>query len=76
MNKWQKKMDAAFRKMEAIRAAAEKENRSLTPEELQQRADLKVEIDQAKREWDDFKTEEELRSQLYGDGSTGALTHS
>ena len=76
MNKWQKKMDAAFRKMEAIRAIAEKENRSLTPEELQQRADLKVEIEKAKREWDDFKTEEELRSQLYGDGSTGALTHS
>ncbi len=73
MNKWQKLMDVAFRKMEAIRAKAEAEKRALTPEELAERAALKVEIDQAKREWDDFKAEEELRAELYGTG-TGALT--
>lgn len=73
MNKWQKLMDEAFKKMEAIRKAAEKENRALTAEELAERAKLKGEIDQAKREWDDFNAEEELRASLYGTG-TGALT--
>lgn len=73
MNEYQKRMDAAFKKMEAIRKAAEKDKRSLTAEELAERAALKVEIDQAKREWDDFKAEEELRADLYGTGS-GALT--
>jgi len=73
MNKWQKLMDEAFKKMETIRKKAEGEKRSLTPEELTERANLKAEIDQAKREWDDFKAEEALRAELYGTGS-GALT--
>jgi HK97 family phage major capsid protein len=73
MNEWQKRMDAAFKKMEAVRKKAEGEKRALTPEELAERAVLKAEIDQAKREWDDFKAEEELRADLYGNGS-GALT--
>jgi HK97 family phage major capsid protein len=73
MNEWQRRMDAAFKKMEAIRKAAEKEKRSMTDEEMTERAALKAEIDQAKREWDDFKQEEELRADLYGTGS-GALT--
>lgn len=72
MNKFQKRMDAAFKAMEDIRKKAEAEKRSMTEEELTQRAGFKAEIDQAKREWDDFKAEEELRSQLYGEGS--ALT--
>lgn len=75
MNKWQARMDTAFKKMEDIRKKAEAENRSLTAEELQERANLKSDIDQAKKEWDDFKTEEELRKQLYGEGDGGhALT--
>jgi HK97 family phage major capsid protein len=74
MNKWQKVMDQAFRDMEAIRKKAESENRALTAEEIQQRADLKAKIETAKREWDDFKAEEELRAELYGNGSAGALT--
>ena len=74
MNKYQQRMDAAFKKMEEIRKKAELENRALTTEEMDQRAALKAEIDQAKREWDDFKAEEELRASLYGDGSSGALT--
>jgi HK97 family phage major capsid protein len=73
MNKYAKRMDAAFKKMEAIRAKAEAENRSLTAEELQERAAFKAEIELAQREWDDFKAEEELRASLYGTGG-GALT--
>jgi HK97 family phage major capsid protein len=73
MNKYQKRMDEAFKKMEEIRKKAEAESRALTAEELEQRAALKAEIDQAKREWDDFKAEEELRTELYGTGS-GAVT--
>jgi len=75
MNKWQKLMDTAFRKMEAIRTKAEAEKRALTAEELAERASLKAEIEAAQKEWDDFKTEEELRNKLYGDnGSTRAQT--
>jgi len=73
MNKFQKRMDDAFKKMEDIRKKAESETRALTAEELEARAALKAEIEQAKREWDDFKAEEELRAQLYGEGGT-ALT--
>lgn len=73
MNKWQKIMDQAFRQMESVRKKAEAENRALTAEEIQERADLKAKIEAAQREWDDFKAEEELRSKLYGDGG-GALT--
>jgi HK97 family phage major capsid protein len=73
MNKWQKRMDEAFKKLEDIRKKAEAENRALTAEELEQRAALKNEIEAAKREWEDFKKEEELRADLYGTGS-GALT--
>jgi len=73
MNKWQKIMDAAFKKMEAIRKKAEEEKRAMTEEELQERANLKAEIATAKREWDDFKAEEELRGELYGSGG-GAMT--
>ena len=73
MNKWQKIMDVAFRKLEDIRKKAEAENRALTAEELDQRAALKNEIEAAKREWEDFKKEEELRADLYGSGA-GALT--
>jgi len=73
MNEYQKRMDAAFKKLEAIRKKAESEKRALTPEELDERATLKAEIETIKREWDDFKAEEELRSSLYGSGS-GALT--
>jgi HK97 family phage major capsid protein len=73
MNKWQKRMDEAFKKLEDIRKKAEAENRSLTAEELEQRAALKNEIEAAKREWEDFKKEEELRADLYGSGA-GALT--
>ncbi len=73
MNKWQKIMDVAFRKLEDIRKKAEAEGRALTAEELDQRAALKNEIEAAKREWEDFKKEEELRADLYGSGA-GALT--
>ena len=74
MNKYQIRMDAAFKKMEAIRKKAEAENRALTAEELQERANLKAEIEVAQREWDDFKAEEELRANLYGGNGGGALT--
>jgi len=74
MNKFQKRMDAAFKKMEAIRKKAEEENRALTAEELQERANLKAEIEAAQKEWDDFRAEEELRGRLYGEGGGGALT--
>lgn len=73
MNEYQKRMDAAFKKMEAIRKKAEAEKRALTAEEMTERAALKAEIDRAKKEWDDFKAEEELRADLYGTGG-GALT--
>lgn len=73
MNKFQKRMDEAFKKLEDIRKKAEAEGRALTAEELDQRAALKNEIEAAKREWEDFKKEEELRADLYGSGA-GALT--
>jgi len=72
MNKFQKRMDEAFKKMEEIRKKAEAEKRSMTEEELTQRASFKAEIEAAKREWEDMKAEEELRASLYGEGS--ALT--
>ncbi len=74
MNPYQKRMDAAFKKMEAIRKKAESENRSLTAEELQERASLKAEIEATQREWDDFKAEEELRKSLYGENGGQAMT--
>jgi HK97 family phage major capsid protein len=72
MNKYQKLMDVAFKKMEAIRKKAEEEKRSMTEEELTERANLKIEIETIQKEWDDFKAEEELRNKLYNDdnGST------
>ena len=73
MNEFQRRMDAAFKKMAAIRKAAEAEKRALTDDEIAQRAALKAEIDLAKRQWDDQKAEEELRAELYGSGG-GALT--
>lgn len=69
MNKWQKVMDAAFRKMEDIRKKAEAENRALTPEELTQRAAFKAEIEAAERELKDFEAEQEIRARLYGSGA-------
>jgi HK97 family phage major capsid protein len=72
MNKFQKRMDTAFKAMEDIRKKAEAEKRSMTEEELTQRAGFKAEIEAAKREWEDVKAEEELRASLYGEGS--ALT--
>jgi HK97 family phage major capsid protein len=74
MNEFQKKMDATFKKMEAIRKKAEAEKRSMTDEELTERANLKAEIEQVKKEWDDFKAEEELRHSLYGGDGGGAQT--
>ncbi len=76
MNKFQKAMDAAFRAMEAIRVKAEKEGRAMTEEELAQRATHKTEIETIQREWDDFKTEEELRTSLYGTGEGRAISPS
>jgi len=73
MNEYQKRMDAAFKKMEEIRKKAAAEKRDLTDDELTQRTALKAEIDLAKRQWDAFKEEEELRGELYGTGG-GALT--
>lgn len=72
MNKFAKRMDEAFKKMEDIRKKAEAEKRSMTEEELTQRATHKAEIEAAKREWEDAKEEERLRGELYGEGS--ALT--
>ncbi len=76
MNKYQVRMDVAFKKMEAIRKKAEDESRNLTTEELQERADLKAEIKTAQKEMEDFRAEEELQNQLYGDRKMGdnALT--
>jgi len=68
MNKWQKLMQEAFRKMEDIRKKAEAESRSLTTEEIQQRADLKTEIDRLDAEMRSFEAEEELRTKLFGEG--------
>ena len=74
MNKFQLRMDVAFKKMEAIRKKAEDEKRSLTAEELTERANLKVEIELAEKEWNDAKGEDELRARLYGDSSAKGLT--
>jgi len=67
MNKWQKLMEAAFRKMEDIRKKAEAENRGLTDEEIKERSDLKVEIDRLEAEMRSFEAEEELKKRLFGD---------
>lgn len=69
MNKYQKRMDDAFKKMEEIRKKAEAEKRDMTEEELTQRATFKAEIEAAKRAWEDEKQEAELRKELYGEGS-------
>ncbi|OPY61472.1 MAG: Phage capsid family protein [Syntrophorhabdaceae bacterium PtaU1.Bin034] len=69
MNKFQLRMKAAFDKMEAIRKKAEAEGRALTEEEIQERANLKAEIEQTEREMQSFEAEEELRSRLFGEGT-------
>ncbi len=74
MDKWQKVMDGAWQKLEALRKKAEAENRALTKEEGEEWDRLNLEIDQAKREQGRIKKEEELRKELYGDGTRGALT--
>jgi len=68
MNKFQKRMDAAFKAYEEIRKKAEAEKRNMTEDELSQREALKAEIEVAKREWEDFKEEERLKDELYGEG--------
>jgi HK97 family phage major capsid protein len=70
----QKKMDELFKQMEGIRLQAQKEGRGLTAAEVGQRADLKKEIEALIAERDSNKEEEELRTVLYGTGSTGPLT--
>lgn len=72
MNEYQKRMKAAFDKMEAIRKAAEAEKRAMTAEELEQRAALKAEIEAAEAEMRSVEAEEELRGRMFGAGS--ALT--
>lgn len=67
MNKWQKLMDTAFKKMEAIRAKAEGEKRDLTAEEITERAALKAEIERLEIEMKSFEDEEVIRKRLYGD---------
>lgn len=67
MNRFQKLMAEAFRKMEDIRKKAETENRSLTDDEIQQRAALKAEIDRLEIEMKSFQEEDELRTRLFGD---------
>lgn len=74
MNEFQKRMKAAFDKMEAIRKKAEGEKRAMTAEEIQERTNLKAEIDSISAEWESVKQEEELRARLYGSGDGGALT--
>jgi len=59
--------------MSAIRKKAEEEKRSLTAEEFEERAALRSEIENIKREMDDLKAEDELRGELYGAGGQ-ALT--
>ena len=73
MNRFQKIMDAAFKKMEDIRKKAEAESRSLTAEEIEERAGIRAEIESVKKEMDDFNAETELRSSLYG-SSAGPQT--
>lgn len=72
MNEYQKRMKAAFDKMEAIRKAAEAEKRAMTAEELEQRAALRAEIEAAEAEMRSVEAESEIRGRLYGAGS--ALT--
>ncbi len=69
MNEFQKRMKAAFDKMEAIRKKAETEKRAMTAEEIAERSALKAEIDRAEAEWDSVREEEELRGRLFGEGS-------
>lgn len=70
MNEHQKRMKAAFDKMEAIRKAAEAEKRAMTAEELEQRAALKAEIEAIEAEMRSIEAEEELRSRMGAAGST------
>ncbi len=72
MNKWQKLMDAAFRKMEAIRKKAEEENRALTSEEITERSNLKAEIERLETEMRSVQEEDELRARLYGESQRQA----
>ncbi len=77
MNEFQKRMKAAFEKMEAIRKKAEAEKRAMTHEEITERSNLKAEIDSIEAEWNSFKEEEELRSRLFGSNDSenrGAVT--
>lgn len=74
MNEYQKRMKAAFDKMEAIRKKAEAEKRAMTPEEIQERATLKGEIDSIEAEMKSVQAEEELRTRLFGNDDSTAVT--
>jgi len=71
MNEYQKRMKAAFDKMEAIRKKAEAEKRSMTAEEIEERNGLKAEIEAAEAEMKSVEAEEELRKKLYTDDGAG-----
>jgi len=70
MNKYQEKIKALFEKMESIRLNAEKENRAMSADEIQNRTDIKVEIDAVKAEWDSVEAELKMKAELFGDGSS------
>lgn len=76
MNKWQKRMKEAFDKMEAIRKKAEAEKRAMTAEEIEERNNLKAEIEAAEAEMRSVEAEEEMRKKLFGgdDDGGGAMT--
>jgi HK97 family phage major capsid protein len=67
MNKWQKIMNDAFKKMEDIRKKAESEKRAMTAEEIEERNTLKAEIEAADAEMRSVEAEEELRKKLFVD---------
>jgi hypothetical protein len=74
MNEYQKRMKAAFTKMEEIRKAAEKEKRAMTAEEIETRKTLKAEIDAIEAEMKSVQEEEELRKKMFGDDDSRAST--
>jgi HK97 family phage major capsid protein len=67
MRDYQKEAEERFKKMEELRTTAEKENRKLTPQEIEQRNKLKKEIEEIVAERNSITDEKELRSFLYGD---------
>lgn len=66
MNAIQKRMDALYKKMVAVRKTAEDELRDMTKKEVEERAKIKKEIEELALQMESVTDEDKIRTLLYG----------